>query len=212
MIRAKTILLLLVALPVLAQDPGVVYKVTFSSPGVMGIASDCSPEGYILAKWEKGNLHADGATLDANGTPGPELLLNLITDFSRTRKYDAGQGLSGVFNGCFGETYPFGSSIGYSGNLFIYVEKKGASSTIRFLWHFFYYLLSGNIIREHFTLESEKIPFPAWTGGTLSGRVFGKFDVLYYLKEGRTIVSSYQSITGGGGRTLAFDVAFEPLP
>ncbi|HVE65108.1 MAG TPA: hypothetical protein VNC59_00895, partial [Thermoanaerobaculia bacterium] len=41
--------------------------------------------------------------------------------------------------------------------------------------------------REHFTLKSGKIPFFAWTGGDLSGRVSGPFLIEHYKKEGRTL-------------------------
>lgn len=84
-------------------------------------------------------------------------------------------------------------------------EQEGSVDR-RFIWHFDYYLTADNSIREHFILTSDSIPFPAWTGGDVSGRVAGRFDLQYYLKEGRRVVSKYQSLTGGQGRFLEFDL------
>lgn len=188
-----------------------VYKVTLTRTGTMGLTTNCSAEGYVLARLERNYLHADGSDLEADGTLGPELQVNIGSDVAWSRKYDVGKGLSGVFDGCFGKT---SGPNGYSGNLFIFFEGgKGPNtkSTVRFTWHFDYYVTPGNTIREHFTLSSGKIPFAVWTGGNLSGPVKGTFDLKYYLKEGRKIISSYESLTGGQGREFEFVLTIEKL-
>jgi len=191
-------------LPARAQG-GTVYRVTMSNPGLMGMTTDCSADGYVLAHWVNGGnyLQADGNDLDANGNLGPDLFLRLLTDVDYTRKYNPfgasdpyGRTFpSGTFNGCRGAT--FGSN-GYQGNLFIFFESRRGQPTIRFIWHFDYFL--GPKVREHFTLTSERMPFTAWTGGDISGHVKGKFDIQYYY------YGKYESITGGLGRYLEFDL------
>jgi hypothetical protein len=190
------------------QTSGGVYKVTMRNPGTMGVVSDCSTEGYVLARGDESNLQSDGSLLGADGQPGPHLFLRLLTDVSWTRKYDVGKGLSGVFNGCFGET--FGAN-GYSGNLFISFAKRKGVPTVSFIWHFDYYLTPPNTMREHFTMITDPIPFPAaWTGGKISGRVTGTFDLQYYL-TGNKYRTGYESLTGGVGRYFEFDLVIEKL-
>lgn len=164
----------------------------------------------MLARWETngGKLHADGTILDADGSPGPELFMPLLTDVTWSRTYNVGRGLTGTFSGCFGETY---GANGYGGNLFIYFERSKGQWTVRFIWHFDYYLTPGNTIREHFTLKSGKIPFPAWTGGNVAGRVAGTFDLQRFIKEGKP-PSTDTSLTGGMGRFLEFDLTIERVP
>ncbi|MGH2405532.1 MAG: hypothetical protein ACRDGN_13890 [bacterium] len=191
--------LLFVGSPAQAAD---VYKVTLSRTGTMGLTTDCNSEGYFLAHWEQKYLQANGSDVDANGDLGPELLARVGSDVGWMRKYDAGRGLSGVFDGCFGETAA-------PAKFYIFFEGRGNKSTVRFTWHFDYYLATG--VREHFTLHSEKIPFAAWTGGNLSGTVKGTFDLKYYLKEGKTIVSSYESLAGGQGRQFEFVLTVEKV-
>ncbi|HVE65973.1 MAG TPA: hypothetical protein VNC59_05290 [Thermoanaerobaculia bacterium] len=159
-----------------------------SSPGASGMVTDCSAEAYVLAVPAQGgkSLHSTGSELDTDGSPGPDLFLDLVTSpaVSWSRTYNVGRGTSGTFNGCFGET--FGAN-GYNGNLWIFFETSGGQKTVRFLWHFDYYVTPGNTSREHYTLKSGKIPFVAWTGGNVSSRVFGPFLIEHYHKEGRTI-------------------------
>ena len=199
------------------QQSGGVYKVTMSNPGTMGLKSDCNTEGYVLASYNHGTLEADGYLLDnvaAGGWRVP-LFLDLVTDVSWTRQYDAGRGKSGVFNGCYGETLaqpppPLGNgNVGCYGRLWIMFETtKG--STVTFLWNFDCYeaQVGKKTIREHFSMRSEPIlGFPAWTGGDISGRVQGTFDVRYYLNG--TLV---KSLTGGLGRHFDFDLGITKLP
>ncbi|MFN2387270.1 MAG: hypothetical protein ABR576_13460, partial [Thermoanaerobaculia bacterium] len=149
-----------------AQD---LYRVRMSLPGASGMVTDCSAEAYVLAQSEQGGkaLHSTGSELDTDGSPGPDLFLDLVTSppIPWTRTRDVGRGTSGTFNGCFGET--FGPN-GYSGNLWIFFETSKGKPTVRFLWHFDYYVTPGNTEREHFTMKSGKIPFVAWTGGDLT--------------------------------------------
>ena len=188
-----------------------VYRVTLSQPAAMGLSTSCSMEGFFLAHSQASgaDLHADGQDLDENGEPGAPLFLNIRSDVAWSRNYDAGRGLSGVFDGCFGETTGTNS---FSGNLFIYFEKRKGQSTIRFTWHFDYYIAGANDIREHFTLNSARMPFLVWTGDDISGRVAGVFDLEYYLKEGNRIISNYESLTGGQGRYFEFDLDVEKIP
>ncbi len=188
-----------------------VYRLTMSQPATMAVTTNCSVEELVLAHSQTSgpDFHVDGSDLDANGEPGPSLFLNVMSDVAWTRQYDAGRGLSGVFTGCFGETT---GTNGFSGNLFIYLEKRRGQSTIRFIWHFDYYVTHNNVIREHFTLDSERMPFPAWTESNISGRVAGMFDLKYYLKEGNKIVSNYESLTGEQGRYFEFDLNIEKIP
>lgn len=188
-----------------------VYRVTMSQPATMGVVTNCSVDGVVLAHGQTNgaDLHADGMDLDANGEPGPSLFLNILSDIAWTRQYDAGRGLSGVFSGCFGET---AGANGLSGNLFIYFEKRKGQSTIRFIWHFDYYVTHNNTIREHFTLDSERMPFPAWTESDISARVAGIFDLKYFLKVGNTKIANYESLTGGQGRYFEFDLNIEKIP
>jgi hypothetical protein len=188
-----------------AQD---LYRVRMSSPGVSGIVSDCSVEGYVLAVPGNGGgktLHSNSSELEADGTPGPDLLVDLVTDppVAWSRTYDVGRGTSGTFNGCYGET--FGAN-GYSGNLWIFFETSKGTPSVRFLWHFDYYVTPGNTSREHFTLTSGKIPFIAWTGENLSSRVSGPFLIEYYQKEGRNLTR--EPIVN---RMLEFDLTIEKV-
>jgi hypothetical protein len=199
------------------QNSGGVYKVTMSNPGTMGLKSDCNTEGYVLASYNHGTLEADGYLLDnvAGGGWRVPLDLDLLTGdpgVSWTRQYDAGRGKSGVFNGCYGETLPQPppGNVGCYGRLWIMFETtKG--STVTFLWNFDCYEAQGSkknqTIREHFSMRSEPISFPAWTGGDISGRVQGTFDVRYYLNG--TLV---RSLTGGLGRHFDFDLGIKKLP
>lgn len=190
-----------------------VYKVTMTRTGTMGLTTDCDVEGYILAHGDSKGLVANGSDLEPNGDLGPELQLNIGSDVAWTRKYEAdpNKGLSGVFDGCFGET---SGPNGFHGGLHInFANGKGPNgkSTVSFTWHFDYYVTPGNTIREHFTLKSGSIPFPVWTGGNLSGPVNGTYDLAYYLKEGRKIISSYESLTGGQGRQFEFVLTIEKV-
>ncbi len=210
-----SVLGLLLPAPIAAQTSGDVYRVSMRLPAAMGVVSDCSMEGYVLATVQLRNggnvLSANGQALEANGTPGPPLFLHPLTDVAWQRKYDAGRGLSGVFNGCYGETY---GANGYHGAFFMtFASKKGVQgqTTVSFTWYFDYYVTPGNSIREHFAMFAGDIPFPAWTGQNVTARVKGMFDFAYYLKEGRTIVSPYQSITGGLGRYFEFDLVIEKI-
>ena len=86
------------------QKGGDVYRVTMRNPGTMGLQSDCSTdERYVLAWNNNGTLQSGGSLLDTDGFRVP-LFLDLVTDVGWTRRRDVGRGLSGVFNGCFGET------------------------------------------------------------------------------------------------------------
>ncbi|MCX6619003.1 MAG: hypothetical protein NTZ98_23260, partial [Acidobacteria bacterium] len=194
-------------------------QVTMSNPGTMGLKSDCNTEGYVLASYNHGTLAADGSLFDNVAAGGWRVPLNLdlLTGdpgVSWTRTYDAGRGTSGVFNGCYGETYanvpPGTANLGCYGRLWImFGATKG--STVTFLWNFDCYEAQGTrknqTIREHFSMSSAPIPFPAWTGGDISGRVQGTFDVRYYLNG--TLV---KSLTGGLGRHFDFDLGIKKLP
>jgi hypothetical protein len=194
----------------LSAQPGSVYRITMTNPGTMGMTTvGCTPEEYVLTTFGQNTLTGVGSAQDA-----PELLLNLLTPVAWTRKYDAGRGTAGTFNGCFGETFadPATGNLGFHGGLFLnfYKAKGSTPSTISITRHFDYYVTAGNEIREHFTMGSGKIPFPEWTGGNISGRVTGVFNFSYYLKEGRRIISSYVPLPGGQV-TLDFDLAIEKV-
>lgn len=187
-----------------------VYRVTMTRTGVEGLTTDCSVEGYVLAHRESNYLKASGSDLEADQTLGPALSLNIGNDGSPvawSRSYDAGRGLEGVFNGCLGG--PSGPS-NYSGALFIFFEggKGKTNTTVRFTWHFEYYIAPN--VREHFTLMSGKIPFPAWTGGNVSGTVKGDFDFSHYLNDGtRKVKNYYTPIPRGQGRLFEFVLTIE---
>jgi hypothetical protein len=183
--------------------------------GTMGVQSDCSNTvDYVLVRNNNGNLQSECCLLDTDGFHVP-LFLDLVTDVPWTRKYDAGRGLSDVFNGCFGPTLwqPPPGNRGFSGLLFIMFEKKKVS-TVRFLWNFDAYESQPNnsrdTMQEHFSMSSDPIPFPAWTGESISGRVAGIFELRYLLNEGHKLVN--QSLTGGQGRYFDFDLVIEKLP
>lgn len=171
-----------------APPTGAQYTISMSDlgEGAMGVTSDCGTSRSVLAREERtsGFLHADGSDLN----------LRLHTNVEWSRKHPVPT--SGTFSGCFGVTPSL------NGNLFIHFEKLKGQSAVHIIWHFDYYLASG--VREHFTLQSEHIPFPEWTGTTVSGRVSGVFDLQYSLREGKRIVDSYTSFTGGAGRQFDF--------
>jgi hypothetical protein len=166
------------------------YDISMSdlAAGAMGVTSDC-PDGQpttVLAREEHtpGFLHAGGSDLD----------LNLHTDVQWSREYPVPT--SGVFQGCFGVTPSL------NGNLFIDFERDWRGSVVHIIWHFDYYIASG--VREQFTLQSEHIPFPEWTGQDVSARVSGTFDLQYSLREGKRTIASYRSLTNGEGRPFDF--------
>lgn len=158
--------------------------------GAMGVTSDCDGNSSFLAREERtaGFFHADGSENDLN--------LRLHTDVPWSRKYPVAGATEGVFDGCFGMTPSL------KGNLFIDFEQEKGQSVIHIIWHFDYYIASR--VREHFTMQSEHIPFPAWTGADVSERVTGKFDLQYSLHERNRPLESYTSLTGGAGRQFDF--------
>lgn len=107
---------------------------------------------------------------------------------------------AGTFSGCYGATSY------YDGNLFIYFESRKGSCSVRFTWHFDYYLT--NSTREHFTLGSGRLPYPCWTGGALAGPVSGTFKFSYYRKEGREVINSYTLLDYA---TLGFTMTIAPV-
>jgi len=220
-VAAVIALLFIWAVPGFAQQPRTgadVYRVTMKNVYAMGVKSDCSTDegGYLLALNNNGNLQSGGSLLDTDGFRVP-LFLDLVTDVGWTRKYDVGRGLSGVFNGCFGETlgYPPPGNRGASGVLFIVFEKKKVS-TVSFRWNFDCYESQPNRIRdtiqEQFSLTSDPITLPAaWTGQDFwQAHVAGRFELQYYLNAGGKSVN--QSLTGGNGRYFEFDLVIEKLP
>ena len=173
------------------------YRVLLTNPTMKGIVTDCrSDRGYVLAQLQTGG----GTLLNANGSDSN---FDLLTNIPWTRQYEAGKGLSGIFNGCYGVTQ-------YKNGAFrIWLGTQKGQSYVEFLWHFEYYIAPD--VREHFTLRSERIPFPAWTGGELSGSVSGGFDIDHYLNDGtRKPKDYYKSITGGEGFTMQFDLTITP--
>jgi len=200
---------LLAPAPLSAQTAGDRYLITIRLPGVMGVTSDCNLETYFIATVQQKGLVADGQAADADGSLGPPLFLRPSSDVAWVRKYDAGRGTSGVFDGCFGETY---GTNGFHGALLLKFGNTKGQSTVSLTWHFDYYVTPGNATREHFTLSCGALPFPAWKGQNVTARVQGNFDFKYYLKEGNKIVSSYTSMTGGAGRYFDFELAIEKIP
>ncbi len=182
------------------------YRVYLSSPGTYGMTTDigCNAQGYVLAEWDDAHnyLHANGTLIDIDQNERIPLLMRLLTTLGWTRKYDAGKGLAGAFNGCFGETYF------YNGALFITIVKKKRQSIIRFTWHFDYYTAPD--VREHFSLFSEDIPFPAWKGENISVPVHGWFDLCYYLNDPDEFIG-YESLTGGLGFDFDFNLTIDKI-
>jgi hypothetical protein len=217
------------AAPLYAKKPGgggggsttALYRVTMTpaSPSD-GLNTNCDIKGYVLATLDSSggtHLHTNGTELDpADGQP-VDLFLGFFNSapsnaVAWTRKYDAGRGTSGTFNGCFGQTDANATTgnKGYSGNLFIYFTNTTSGPVVRFIWWFEYYISS--TVREHFGLLSGDIPFAAaWTGGNISGQVDGTFDYVYYLKEGHKILSAYQPLPGGSARPLTFTLSIEKV-
>ena len=193
-----------------AQD---IYRVTMTQTGVEGLTTDCSTDGYILVQKDGNKLASNASILEPDGELGPDLELNIGTGDSPvawSRKYDPGDGLlSGAFSGCFGG--PSGPS-DYPGALFIFFEGKGARSTVRFTWHFEYYIAPG--VREHFSLLSEKMSLPGgWNGGNLAPTtVMGNFDFLHYLKDGTQQTKDYYTpIPDGQDRLFEFVLTIEKV-
>jgi len=71
-------------------------------------------------------------------------------------------------------------------------------------------LYSAPDVREHFSLFSDDIPFPAWTGRNISGDVKGWFDLHYYLNDPEEFIS-YEFITGGLGLDFDFYITIEKV-
>ena len=185
--------------------PPALYHVFITiSPEAWGIDTGlgCNPHGYVLAEWDAAHnfLHANGTLIDQERIP---LLMQLSTGVPWARKYDAGKGLSGIFDGCSGETGY------YKGALFITFKKMRKKTYISFTWHFDYY--TAEDVREHFSLFSDDIPFPAWTGeDIISEQVNGRFDLHYYLNDPEELIG-YESITGGLGRDFDFYITIEKI-
>ena len=185
------------------------YQVYFSTtPPDMGIDTvnypSCNVYGYVLAEWDAAHnfLHADGTMIDQECIP---LLMQLSTDVSWKREYvaDPVKGLSGDFDGCYGETDY------YNGALFITFNKKRKETYIRFTWYFDYYTAPD--VREHFALFSDDIPFPAWTGDDIvSEPVTGRFDLQYYLNDPDNL-PSYVSLTNDEGCTFNIYLKIEKV-
>lgn len=72
-------------------------------------------------------------------------------------------------------------------------------------------LYSASDVREHFSLFSDDIPFPAWTGDDIiSEPVTGRFDLHYYLNDPEEFIG-YESITGGLGLDFDFYITIEKI-
>ena len=172
------------------------------------IATGCNEFGYVLAEGGSilSDLHANGTLIDPETNERIPLFMQLLTYVVWTRLYDAGKGLDGFFNGCFGET---SGENGYHGALFINFNKKRKVTYISFTWYFDYYTASD--VREHFALFSEDIPFPAWTGeDIISETVQGSFDLQYYLNDPNHR-PSYESLTGGEGCDFNFKITIKKI-
>ena len=189
-----------------AKPAPALYRVSMTSPNFEGLVTDCPTNAstYVVGHLSGGNqLIVNGTDLD--GTQPSSLFLDFFVDPTRTpvawtRRYNAGHGLSGSFTGCYGQTqYNHGALFLDFGN-----------NTVKFTWWFDYYITSS--VREHFGVMSGYIPFPAWTGGNISRRVTGRFDDVYYLKEGHTVVAPYVSLTNGVGRYFDFVLTIERVP
>jgi len=182
------------------------YRISMStSDGEMSIdTANCNGIGYVLAEWDDAHdyLHANGTMIDSEFKIRIPLLMQLETDVEWIKKYDAGKGISGIFDGCFGETGY------YHGALFITFKKKRKRTYISFNWHFDYFTAPD--VREHFSLFSDDIPFPAWTGEDISGSVNGKFDLHYYLNDPEEFIG-YESLTGDLGRDFDFTINIEKI-
>jgi len=190
--------------------PAALYRVSMSSPSFEAIVTDCptNTSNYLVGRSSGGSqLTIDGT--DHDGTLPSSLFLDFFVDPTRTpvswsRKYNAGNGLSGMFTGCFGQTqYNHGA-------LFLDFKSSTSGGSVKFTWWFDYYITSN--VREHFGVMSDYIPFVSWNGGNASGRVTGKFDTVYYLKEGHTVVSPYVSLTNGAGRYFDFTLTIQKVP
>ena len=184
------------------SKPGL-YRVYMSTTSeAWGIDTDlgCNEDGYVLGEWDDSHnyLHANGTMIDPEIKVRIPLLMQLLTNVPWERKYvaDPAKGLSGIFDGCYGETGY------YNGALFITFKKKRKKTYISFNWHFDYHIAPD--VREHFSLFSDDIPFPAWTGeDIIFERVNGRFDLHYYLNDPDSFIS-YESITDGLGRDFDF--------
>jgi hypothetical protein len=188
------------------KPAGGLYRVSMTSPNFEGLVTNCptNSSNYVVG-------HSSGSTqltvngTDLDGTQPSSLFLDFFVDPIRApvswmRKYNAGNGLSGRFTGCYGQTQ--------SNHGALFLDFGGAS--VKFTWWFDYYITSS--VREHFGVMSGVIPFPAWNGGNVSGRVNGKFDTVYYLKEGHNLVYPYVSLTNGVGRYYDFVLTIEKIP
>lgn len=190
------------------KPPPAIYRIYLSNVNVSGLRTDCTqaPDGYVLAEaLNNGTLSGASSIRHADGSVGPQFQIRITTspDVAWTRRYDVGKGTSGGFNDCFGAT---SGPNGGSGNLFMFFETVGGQPTVRFTWHFDYYVTDRNITREHFTLHSDNIAFPALTAAGAEGRVSGSFDLEYYLKEGKDILSLYDPIPNGSNLPFEFDM------
>lgn len=187
-------------------QPPSLYRVSISAiPGKMGIDTGpggCNEYGYVLADTAYTDLHANGTLIDPDLNTRIPLRMQLSTDVEWTRKYDAGKGLEGSFDSCYGENGY------YHGAFFIDFKKIRKKTYISFTWYFDYYTATDPDVREHFALFSENIPFPAWTGENLSREVEGWFDLQYYLND-PDHRPSYVSLTNDEGLTFNLWISIE---
>lgn len=190
------------------KAPPAVYRIYLSNVNVAGLSTDCAQptDGYVLAQaLNNGTLSAASTITHVDGSAGPPFQIRVATspEVRWERTYDVGKGTEGVFNDCFGAT---SGPNGGSGNLFLFFENVGGQPTVRFTWHFDYYVTARNVTREHFTLHSANIPFPVLTSDGADGNVSGSFDLEYYLKEGKNILSLYDPIPGGTDLPFEFNM------
>lgn len=175
-----------------ARPSPAAFAISMTNVGAHGLLSDCPGSGgTILAEEARGgggaNLHASRSDLNVR-------FVNSGIAWRRDYPFAA----SGTFEGCYGVTL-------YSnGNLWLRFQKYQGVTQIGFLWHFEYYISA--TVRENFTLTSEYMPFPAWTGADVPAtRVSGRFDVLHYLNVDGKLVYDYVSFTGGADNRPQFD-------
>lgn len=192
-----------------ATQSSATYDVVMSDVVGAGLRTDCgggadgslARTGKVVAREQTG---AGKTFLHANGN---DLNLDLVnTGIVWARKYDAGHGTSGVFNGCYGVTTD------YDGDLFLSFEGNSTgSSTLRFVWHFEYWGTPGITPREYFTVEVSKIPYPKWqSGASVAGWVRGTFPVRLSLYDSSTKgISGVQQI---GGAYLEFYLSITKNP
>lgn len=181
----------------LSSAPAAIWEVTMELIGDEGLSTACGPLLMRLVTDEDsqaltGSFSADGL----DGTSIPLLSIRTSEELLWQRSHpepQTGSGFGSSVGECHGGTVD-GSPDAWPG----YLSFSFNGDDIRFMWHFDYYWVDGNVLREHFTMSSGATPVtwaPTSEGG-LTTEVAADFGIGWFLSVDGEPVHLYEPFDG----------------